>query len=185
MILNNLLQQYRIPIPFALYLICILAMASLPVNSHAQKFLQVEKEGVKAKWRFKSGDPISLKIRQSDQWINTYLYELDLHTGVILLDGLTTHLDSITHIKKPKSIVPKALGVSMLNAGLSSLGTSLLATLFYKPDNSKPFIIGASGVSLLGLGFIKLSTIHKTYETQAKFRLRIIDTTFYLPEVRP
>ena len=68
-------------------------------SAFTQKFLQLEKNHVKTKLKYASGDEIIFKLRQSDQWIRTAVDEIDVDNNVVHMFGLTVPIDSIEYIK--------------------------------------------------------------------------------------
>ena len=83
---NFFIFDQRIRPALKLLLIVLFLSSTLHV-SFAQKFLQLEKDFVKTKLKYGSGDEIIFKLRQSDQWIRTAIDEIDVDNNVIHMFG--------------------------------------------------------------------------------------------------
>lgn len=178
---NFFIFDQRIRPALKLLLIVIFLSSTLHV-SFAQKFLQLEKDFVKTKLKYGSGDEIIFKLRQSDQWIRTAIDEIDVDNNVVHMFGLTVPIDSIEYIKSYKPFISPIIGEVLWKAGLATFATSALYGIFFQPPNTLDFLIATSAIALSGLGLKQMAKIRKVYSIGNKYNLRAIDVTIYLQD---
>ena len=151
-------------------------------SAFTQKFLQLEKNHVKTKLKYASGDEIIFKLRQSDQWIRTAVDEIDVDNNVVHMFGLTVPIDSIEYIKSYKPFISPVIGEVLWKSGLATFATSALYGIFFQPPNTVDFLIATGAIALTGLGLKQMAKIRKVYPIGNKYNLRAIDVTIYLQE---
>lgn len=160
----------------------LLFLLLLTTPTYTQKFVQVEKNHIKTKLKFNTGDDITFSLRNSDQWVRSAITEIDVDRGIVHMYGLTVPLDSIDAIRSYKPFVSPLLGEILWKAGLASFVSSALFGLAYKPENTVDFLIATGSIALTGLGLKRLSKIRRIYSIGEKYSIRLIDLNIYIQQ---
>lgn len=150
-----------------------------------QRYFQIEKHHTRIKLKYTTGDDVTFRLRQSDQWITSTLGEIDYDNNILFFTNLTVPLDSINAIKSHRPLVSPGLGKTLWRSGIAGLGTSLLYTLAFQPANAREFLLFFGGVSATGLGLQQLSKIRRIYPIGKKYNLRLTDLNVYIPHIVP
>jgi hypothetical protein len=77
----------------------------IPFFVHSQNVLQIEKRHTKVMLKYTTGDDVTFKLKQSDQWITSTLNEINYDQQIIRFTNLTVVLDSIAAIRSHKPLV--------------------------------------------------------------------------------
>ncbi len=149
---------------------------------YSQKFIQIEKNHLKTKLKYNTGDDIIFSLRNSDQWVRSAITEIDVEHKIIHMYGLTVPIDSIDAIRSYKPFVSPILGEILWKAGLASFISSALFGLVYQPENTLDFLIVTGSIGLTGLGMKQMAKIRRIYSIGKKFTIRPVDLNFYIQQ---
>jgi hypothetical protein len=155
----------------------------IPFFVHSQNVLQIEKRHTKVMLKYTTGDDVTFKLKQSDQWITSTLNEINYDQQIIRFTNLTVVLDSIAAIRSHKPLVPPALGGALWRSGLVALANVAMYGIVFQPANFKEFAYFFGGVTLSGVGLSQLSKKNRIYPIGKKYNLRLLDLNFYIPAV--
>lgn len=179
---NSTLLMTEIPLISRVTLLWIMVLWLSVTPSYAQKFIQVEKNHIKTKLKFNTGDDITFSLRNSDQWVRSAITEVDIDNKIVHMYGLTVPLDSIDAIRSYKPFVSPVIGEILWKAGMVSFVSSALYGLAFQPENTVDFLIATGSIALSGLGLKRLSKIRRIYRIGEKYTIRPIDLNFYIQQ---
>lgn len=173
-------------------LISIITICSMVCSfCYAQKALQYEKGGSLKTLKFYIGDEIKFKIKSAnDIWYTRIIYDIDVDKNTILIENTADEnpiqlpITDITHIRiKNRNKLGRLLGQVLFVGGINTILTTfalsrrdIIPSFKEDPD---PLIYGGAG-TIIGFAIWRLFSREGIKLNQRK-RLRLIDTTLYLP----
>lgn len=182
--INHHKKIYFTKTVLSLLLICSFIF-SIRNASYGQRFLQLEKNHLKTKLKYASGDEIIFKLKQSDQWIRSAISAIDYDNNIIHMYGITVPVDSIISIKSYRPFISPVIGEALWKSGLAAFGTSALYGLVFQPENTIDFLAVTGGIALSGLGLKQMAKIRRVYDIGNKYNLRLTDLNIYLQSPQP
>jgi len=179
-------SPYGISSLYVMKLMVIMALFITNIFPAAgQKYLQLEKNHLKTKLKYKAGDEIIFKLNQSDQWIRTAITAIDYENNILHTYGITVPVDSISAIKSYRPFISPVIGEALWKSGLAAFGTSALYGIFFQPPNTIDFLIATGSIALAGLGLKQMAKIKRVYEVGNKYNIRLTDLNFYMQGSQP
>lgn len=127
------------------------------------------------------GEPLRLKVRGEDTFHTSSIMQLDYDRNLVYLENWIVPLDSIEAIQSNSSRLSKQIGKVAIASGLPALFTSVMAGLFYKPANTKEFVIASGGLTLSGQILKWIGKRNRVYSIQKNYYFRLIDLTIQAP----
>ena len=162
-----------------------------PSMLFGQKALQYEKGGSLNTMKFFIGDEVTFKINDSDIWYTRIIWDINVEQNYLVIenqgadDPVNIYIKDITHIKikKRKTQIGSIIGQALIVGGFNTiLGTIALSRRGIVPtitEDPTPIYTGLGG-SAIGYVIYKLFT-RDGKKLNDRRRLRLIDTTIYLP----
>ena len=165
------------------HLIFILLFSFIVSPLIAQKYLQVINDKGREKMRLQVGDPISVSTYGDPAMHTSTIMRIDYEQNYLNLENWIVPLDSIAAIRANNPRISKRLGTIAFATGLPALFTSVAAGLFYKPANTKEFVIATGGLTLSGLILKNIGRHNRVYTRKKGFQFRLLNLTIEPPAI--
>lgn len=150
--------------------------------SFAQKVLQLEYIGKVKTTKIYLGEVIFFKTKQDpDSWFEARLEDINLEAQAVVFDARIILIKDIIAIKRRKKSGFYTAGSAMQYSAAIPVSYEIIYGLVNPPIEWKSLAIFAGGSVLLGT-LLKLIP-PKKYKMGKKHRLRVLDLTFYAPDV--
>ncbi|HQW12321.1 MAG TPA: hypothetical protein PK076_03680 [Saprospiraceae bacterium] len=162
-----------------LILALCLSSGMISTSVSAQKYLQVENYKGKVLERYGAGDEVAFLLHNDPVEHHGSIMRLDPDNNLIYFEGWVVSPDSLSGIRSRKTKTIRRIGQYLFISGGVALINSVLATLIFKPDNSKPFLIISGSMTAAGLALKAAGRKNKLYHIPTRYKTRMIDLTFY------
>lgn len=147
-------------------------------SAFGQKMLQLEKIGEVQTTKFHLGETIFIRtVDHPDYWLEAILEDVMVDAQAIVLIDRIIAVKDIVAIKKRKKSGAHHAGKAIQYSSIAPVGYEMIYGLVNPPIEWKSLAIFSGGSFALG-SLLRLVP-PKQYKMGKKYRLRIIDLTFY------
>lgn len=160
------------------FLVLLFLASTLFLN--AQKLLQLEKIGKFKVEKIYLGEPLFVKtVQNPDTWYYSVIEDVSLEANAIVFPNRIIPLADIVAIKRNKKSGAHGYGRSLQYSALGPIVYEGIYGLVNPPIEWKSLAYFSGGSFLLG-SLLRLIP-PKQYKMGKKYRLRVLDLTFYKP----
>ncbi len=150
---------------------------------NAQKAILLEKGGSLKTEKFFVGDLLYYKLKSDPKhWLGELIYDIDIESGLILFENRSVYVDDIYAIQiRDAGGFVKWTSSLLTNFSLAWNFWTIVALIAGDPITVTTVSIG---VGSFAVGQMLRLLFFKTHKIKKRKRLRLIDLTFYKPEVQ-
>lgn len=149
----------------------------------AQKAILFEKSGSLKTEKFFVGDKLYYKLKSDPKnWLGEFIYDIDIESGLILFENRSVYVDDISAIQiRDAGRFVKWTSSLLTNFSLAWNFWTLVALIAGDPITVTTVSIGVGSFTI---GQMLRLLFYKTHKLKKRKRLRLIDLTFYRPEIQ-
>lgn len=164
-----------------LFLLSLFFLIGAPL-SNAQKLLQLEKVGKFKITKIYLGETIFVKtVQNPDTWYEAVIEDVSIEANAIIFPKRIIPLDDIVAMKRRKKSGAHAYGRSLQYSAIAPVVYEGIYGLVNPPIEWESLAYISGGALVLG-SLLRLLP-PKQYKMGKKYRLRVLDLTFYKPPV--